>query len=929
MSSSNGDPVQQQKDSTKTITIKDIVEKLKELLRLLHDAKEKYLEKKSHESIKKKQVPRKDSKAHEFGGPKIIAAQDDESAKKKEDPTTTTTTTTTTQLDEKKSKALDLGATATPRPEDDESTKKKEDPTTTTTELDEKKSKARNLGATATPRPEDDELTKKKELPMPTTQLEKESKAAHDVDDDSTKDMHTQLEKVCKEIDYMIRSFQKLKNFEDNLKEPLDTLRRNVEDIKEDLSRNTTNESVKKQLEQNLKVLRRNITKVKILIPLQHQASNLISDSSRYLQDTVASREAGDLPNLYQARNILESDFLNEIKVKYDALNDDRLKLCLLCFAIFPENAEVRKSLLRFWWVGERLTEDPEGLTDHPPHQPQPEDQKEKGDQMENRVNEILQTLARVGFIEPVKKQSRLPATSYTMHPIVRAVVIRLAKEAKFFDYDPKGNPATDINSAFRSKKTCLMKENRWLFKKSATNDQQQKMNSSETQQPQKSAQQKKKDLEEQKSQDKYQDSLNKYLENLQTVFNICKQFVDLPEEEFSKMKHLLVLYLGRWERVAERHMEIENTDFLRGLENMKKLRLFSLQGISGIKELPPSVSKLSNLRMLDLRACHNLEKLAQGPKMNSLMKRAKGIKDLSSLKKLAYLDISECYLLDTMPKQLAELSELKVLKGFVISKDKHSCTLESLIALKKLMKLTINVSNNAFKKDEDWEVFSRFEALQKLRIAWGAGSHEEQSKFEEPKSNNKTSNVEKKGNGNKETKRQQTYHAAKSGPKLKMPWGHCGGESSKSAHEENKIAAIQSSKSMKDNGKRSGTAPGKENVQDMPRIRLLQKLDLQCFPNPDPPSRLVPDVLPSLKSLYIRGGKLSYLGNIPASDDDKKWKVEFLRLKYLGGVQISWKDLQTQFPELKYLEKVNCPGITFCPCDANGVWHKESLKQN
>ncbi|OMO87803.1 disease resistance RPP13-like protein 4-like protein [Corchorus capsularis] len=875
MSSSNGDPVKT------TNTIEEIIKSLDNLLDHLKIAKKSYPEKKSHddhESTKEKLVATKDSKAaHDFEGPKIIAAEDDESTKKKEDPTSTTT-----QL-EKESKAHDdLGATATPRPEeDDESTKKKELPMPTTTTQLEKKSKAHDLGATTTPRPKDDESTKKKEKELA--------------------DMHTQLEKVCKEVDYMIRSFQKLKNFEDNLKEPLATLQHNVEDIKKDLelSRNTENESVKKQLEQNLKVLRRNITKVKILIPLQHQASNLISDSSRYLQATVASREAGDLPNLYQARNILESDFLKEIKVKYDELQDNWLKLCLLCFAIFPENAEVRKSLLRFWWVGERLTE-------YTPSQPE-------------GVNEILQKLANVGFIDPVKKQSRLPATSYTMHPIVRAVVIRLAKEAHFFDYDPKGNPATDINSGSRSKKTCLMKENRWLFKKLAVN--------SETQQQQqitKTKSQQKEDLEkEQKSQDKYQDSLNKYLENLQTVFNIGKQFVDLPEEEFSKMKNLFVLYLGRWERVAERHMEIENTDFLRGLENMNKLRLFSLQGISGIKELPPSVSKLSNLRMLDLRACHNLEKLAKGSKeMSSLKKRAKGIKDLSSLKKLVYLDISECYLLDSMPKQLAQLSELQVLKGFVMSKDKHSCPLESLTALEKLKKLTINVStNDAFKNDHHWEVLSTFKELQKLRIAWGAGSEEPSISDQEPKSNNKPSNnVEKKGNanGNKEIRRQQTDHAPKLGSKLKMPWGHCGGESSKSAHEENKMAA--SGKEPKENG---------QAMQVTTLFKKLKKLDLQCFPNPDPPSQLVPSVLPNLNSLYIRGGKLSFLGDIPASASDKKWKVEFLRLKYLGGVQISWKDLQTQFPELKYLEKVKCPGITLCPCDANGVWQKESLKRN
>ncbi|KAL7164153.1 hypothetical protein ACSBR2_040128 [Camellia fascicularis] len=60
-------------------------------------------------------------------------------------------------------------------------------------------------------------------------------------------------------------------------------------------------------------------------------------------------------------------------------------------------------------------------------------------------------------------------------------------------------------------------------------------------------------------------------------------------------------------------------------------------------------------------------------------------------LKNLTHLDISECYLLNHMPKRLGALSNLQVLKGFIIgdSKDKNSCTINDLTKLSRLRKLS------------------------------------------------------------------------------------------------------------------------------------------------------------------------------------------------------------------------------------------------
>ncbi|XVE65369.1 hypothetical protein DITRI_Ditri07aG0175200 [Diplodiscus trichospermus] len=746
-----------------------------------------------------------------------------------------------------------------------------------------------------------------------------------DVDDGGKKegemDMHTQLDKACNELSYMIREFEKLKSFEADISTPLETLEDNVNDIVTDLKQDL-NESIKKLIERNLKVLRSNITKVKIQIPLQHQVSSAGSDARRYLQTTVASKEGGFLPDPYEAKEIFDifdgSSFVKEFQDHYKHL-DIRLKLCLLCFAIFPENAEVKERLLKFWWSGEKLRPEEKILVKQGPQEEKfvkpeeknlvkqgPEEKKSfvkqgaeeknlvnQGPEEKNFVEQTLGKFAENGFIEAVIKKNRSRATSYKMHPIIRALIIKLAKEAIFFDYDSKGNPTmgNPTMDPSASKKSCLVKSEgtttscfskNFLQPKSSDNQQKEKkkdLGKKEQQQQPKSSEEKRKQKELEQGRDKY-------LANLQTLFNVSTQFPELPEEVFSKMKKIGVLYLGRWERTAERHIEVENTKFLEGLKSMKDLLFFSLQGISGITKLEESVCKLSNLRILDLRACHNLEELPKG---------------IGSLKKLTHLDLSECYLLDIVPKQLSHLSKLKVLKGFVISKI-SLCRLDHLTALRSLEKLSINVNKDDFSINEAGNVFSKLTALKKLKIAWGAGGKEAPKSTKGNKENNggkhaRRDNSEKKASGNqassadksKDQEKQESDPAAKSGVlrKLKIP---CGA----SREETGKIVKT------KENG-----------------MEQLVKLDLQCFPEREPPHWLEPKKLTSLKRLYIKGGLLSNL----RKSSNGEWNVEILRLKFLTDIKASWKELQRQFPKLIYLEKVNCPQITFCPCNANGVW--------
>ncbi|XP_058205588.1 uncharacterized protein LOC131319378 [Rhododendron vialii] len=179
----------------------------------------------------------------------------------------------------------------------------------------------------------------------------------------------------------------------------------------------------------------------------------------------------------------------------------------------------------------------------------------------------------------------------------------------------------------------------------------------------------------------------------------------------FENVETIQSLHLGRWQSSAKHHIELEDIKILNGLKNLRLLKFLSLRGISMMTELPAFILELNCLEILDLRACHNLEGIAD---------------NIGLLKCLTHLDMSECYFLEHMPKSLAQLSNLEVLKGFFIGhlkKKKQSCTLYDLSKLPKLRKLNIYTSVKKFPIGSDLEALQKFEGLLKLTISWGGCS--------------------------------------------------------------------------------------------------------------------------------------------------------------------------------------------------------------
>ncbi|KAK2640121.1 hypothetical protein Ddye_027916 [Dipteronia dyeriana] len=319
-------------------------------------------------------------------------------------------------------------------------------------------------------------------------------------------------------------------------------------------------------------------------------------------------------------------------------------KHCLSSFILLPENAVVKKRLLVYLWIGEGFL-----------------DKKTEEKTLEDSATEILDKFMNESFILPVKNNCNKVEKSFKMRQDVHSWMTSvLSPEAKCLDSISDGKVFPWFHDEL------------YLLKKSEPLQ------------------------------------LVQNQEKVKTLFNVSKGSLAFKLESFTKMKNAKILYLGRWQSSAERHhIEVADSEFMKGLKNMENLRFLSLQGISGIQELPGrSISSLGNLRILDLRACYNLEKLP---------------KEIALLKELTHLDISECYLLDCMPRELLSLSKLQVLKGFVITDTKNSnfCTLAELAGLEKLTKLSVNLNSENFSIDNFSAVF-KFGKLQKLKITWG-----------------------------------------------------------------------------------------------------------------------------------------------------------------------------------------------------------------
>lgn len=418
----------------------------------------------------------------------------------------------------------------------------------------------------------------------------------------------------------------------------------------------------------DLKEIRRKIFNLKCEIPsllYKQSSSGLSMTDSQTGDENGGINETGSdifLPGLHVSEDFKHSLAFEEVVEKFQGLEFTQQR-CLLSFAVFPENKEVKRTMLMYWWIGEGFI---------------------FCDDSENSVTRMLDEFSRQGLLEPVEDERKLRPTSYKMDPRVHSAVVYLAKLMDLFVlYSPKGKLRMKRSA---NEKVCLVR-------------------GSSLQHEAKTSVMKPKSLE--------------------TVFNSSERYPDFTFKWFPEMVSLRVLYLGRWERTAKRHIEVESTEFLKNMKSLKNLRLASFQGISRIEKLENSICALPKLVILDLRACYNLEVLPD---------------DIGSLENLIYLDVSECYMLDRMPKGVADLSRLQVLKGFVISQsdDEGNCAVKHLVNLRKL---SITVNKFLFMVENLMGSLKGLERLESLKIAWGARFPDEDRRGEMVEESEETEN--------------------------------------------------------------------------------------------------------------------------------------------------------------------------------------------
>ncbi|XP_020539832.1 disease resistance protein SUMM2 isoform X2 [Jatropha curcas] len=276
-------------------------------------------------------------------------------------------------------------------------------------------------------------------------------------------------------------------------------------------------------------------------------------DGEDIVKASVAGRKTSkEWLQLTVEEDILTSETMKSLKVTYDNLDRLDLKLCALCFSIFPENATIKKRPLINWWISEGFVASEEVGED------------------------VFKKLIEFGLIIPYPNDLNKPMTlvnECTVDPWIKYMLISLAKPAGLFDFDSRGIPSDLIS---KSKRACLVSGNQNFSDHNSGHEDKLLglFNVSE----------------------KYIDFKPDLLPKLKKVEILqLGGWQASPKSRIEGVKH---------------HIEVVNEEFLMGLGLQNHLKYISLRGISRITSLPSSISDLFNLEILDLKACHNLETL-------------------------------------------------------------------------------------------------------------------------------------------------------------------------------------------------------------------------------------------------------------------------------------------------------------------------------
>lgn len=468
---------------------------------------------------------------------------------------------------------------------------------------------------------------------------------------------------------------------------------------------------------------------------------------------------------------ILEAACIRLVEAEYlRRLSREKTKQqqCLLSFSVFPLGSKVKKQAVTYWWSTQ---------FDLPL-------KKSPSASASASADQIFEDLSKEGFLEPIKNHCSKVIHGCWVNPLVHWMVKHLARDKYLADLDEHGNPAvyqgkSQVHCFTADNRVLLQRlreedDSKAQPKRSQTKEppkgtkavegpSQVQRKPSKIEEPPKGTEvvggpsqvQRKTSKTKEVHQDaeasegsskahlkpsptkelpqdavagrSSQDSqkttkregeaadakvlLGEFEKKL-VILNINAHVYRLPEPLLqSKLAdRLQVLQLGQWWNTDnETYMEVEALETLSAIGNLKKLRYLGLRGLSKLTRLPSGVKQLQQLAILDARGCQNLVKVPSST--------------VKPLKALTLLDLSECYMLEHIGNGVTALTELRVFKGFVFGVGKRqsdACRLQHLAKLKKLRKLSLNVTTDADVEKDEMAQLGKLTSVTSLTVTWG-----------------------------------------------------------------------------------------------------------------------------------------------------------------------------------------------------------------
>ncbi|KAL3509610.1 hypothetical protein ACH5RR_029011 [Cinchona calisaya] len=260
-------------------------------------------------------------------------------------------------------------------------------------------------------------------------------------------------------------------------------------------------------------------------------------------------------------------------------------------------------------------------------------------------------------------------------------------------------------------------------------------------------------------------------------------------------------------------------------ITSLKRLAYLNLGHVANLIQMPSKIGKLWGLQILILGGCKDLEKLPTS---------------ISNLPRLTILDVSNCPRLQCLPQGLSGLSNLQELYGFKIAGPANvaGSHLRELKALTELRVLHMEITVESTIQDDELIVLAH---LEKIRV-------------------------------------------------LSVNAGDC---------------------------------------DDLDILRKLNKLSpppfivelyLKHFSGETTPRWLNPKSLQQLQYLCIEDSRLKKMNNDFWGDKEIRWQVEGLCLKFCPRLGVEWQELKAVMPRIRYFEINNCYSLVSFPCETRGV---------